>query len=139
MDVPQVFRLNFLFDPASEVRITADDLCAFFGTKKTTVSSKAGLIQKKAKIFTGDPDFSVPEIREMFNLYETEEGLIVPGYFLDKLEPPGFPDETLPVPPSHPTAPKSQSRSKPRTKGSTREPAKKDADNRQLKLFDDEY
>ena len=133
-----IARLNFLFDPESGIHFSADELCAFFGTKKSTVSSKAGLIQKTARIFIGDPDFSSPEIRDMFTLYETEEGLIVPGYFLDKLEPPGIPDETPPVPQSPPIAPKIKPRSKARKQKPVRAPAKEKADNRQLKLFDDE-
>jgi hypothetical protein len=52
--------LNFLFDPDGEIAITADELCAFLGAKKTTVSRKARLIQKAANIMIGNPDFSSP-------------------------------------------------------------------------------
>jgi hypothetical protein len=78
-----IARLNILFDPESGVHIAADELCAFFGTKKATISNKAGLIQKTAKIFLGDPNFSSAEIVDMFRLYETEDGLLIPGSILD--------------------------------------------------------
>jgi hypothetical protein len=133
-----IARLNFLFDPESGINITADELCAFFGTKKATVSDKAGLIQKTAKIFTGDPDFSSAEIVDMFRLYETEDGLLIPGSILDKLENGWVADETQPVPLSHPTAHKTQRRSKTQAESPPRDPEKKDVDDRQLKLFDDE-
>ena len=74
-----IARLNFLFDPENEIHITADELCAFFGTKKATVGSKAGLIQKVCDLYLGDAEFSSPEIAGMFSLYETEEGLLIPG------------------------------------------------------------
>jgi hypothetical protein len=127
-----IARLNFLFDPESGGNITADELCAFFGTKKSTISSKAGLIQETAKIFIGDPDFSSAEIVDMFRLYETEDGL------LDKLENKRHENETQPVSLSHPAAHKAQRRSKARTERPTRDPGKEDVNNRQLKLFDDE-
>jgi len=69
-----IARLNFLFYPENEVSITADEMCAFFGTKKTTVSNKAGLIQKACNLYLGNVEFSAPEIVNMFLLYETEEG-----------------------------------------------------------------
>ena len=52
-------RLWFAFNPTeikagNELSFTADDICEFFGTKKTTVSSKAGLIQKTGNIYLGD-------------------------------------------------------------------------------------
>ncbi len=133
-----IARLNFLFDPESGGNITADELCAFFGTKKSTISSKAGLIQETAKIFLGDPDFSSAEIVDMFRLYETEDGLLIPGSILDNLEKKQNENETQPVSLSHPAAHKTQRRSKALTERPTRDPGKEDVDNRQLKLFDDE-
>jgi len=133
-----IARLNFLFDPESEVSITADDLCAFFGTKKATVSNKAGLIQKTAQIFIGDPDFSSAKIVDMFRLYETEDGLLIPGSILDDLDNQWVADELQPLPPLHPAGLKTQRRSKPRAERTPRDSGKKDVDDRQLKLFDDE-
>jgi hypothetical protein len=133
-----IARLNFLFDPDSEIYITADELCAFFGTKKSTVSTKAGLIQKTAKIFIGDPDFSSAKIVDMFRLYETEDGLLIPASMLDKGDNSWVADQTQPVPLSHPTAHKTQRRSKTPAEKPSRDPKKKDVEDRQLKLFDDE-
>jgi hypothetical protein len=133
-----IARLNFLFDPDSEVYITADELCAFFGSKKSTVSSKAGMIQKTAKIFTGDPDFSSAKIVDMFRLYETEDGLLIPGYILDNSEDQLDENETRPASLLHPVSQKTQRGPEPRAKRPTRDLKKKDVDDRQLKLFDDE-
>lgn len=36
-----IARLNFLFDSDNEYYITADDICAFFNTKKSTTGNKA--------------------------------------------------------------------------------------------------
>jgi hypothetical protein len=47
-----IAQLNFLFDPESGVHITADELCAFFETKKATISTKAGLISVQRKLST---------------------------------------------------------------------------------------
>jgi hypothetical protein len=54
-----IARLNFLLDPENELSLTADDICKFFGTKKTTVSSKAGPIQKTGNIYLGDAEFKI--------------------------------------------------------------------------------
>jgi hypothetical protein len=133
-----IARLNILFDPESGVYITADELCAFFGTKKATISNKAGLIQKTAKIFIGDPDFSSAEIVDMFRLYETEDGLLIPGSILDNLKNQRDENETQPASLSHPAAYKTQRRSEPQAERPTRDLKKKDIDDRQLKLFGDE-
>lgn len=127
-----------MFDPESGVNFTAEELSAFFETKKATISNKAGLIQKTAKIFIGDPDFSSAEIVDMFRVYETEEGLLIPGSILDNLENQRDENEAQPASLSHPAPHKIQRRSKARTERSTRDPGKKDVDDRQLKLFDDE-
>jgi hypothetical protein len=133
-----IAQLNILFDPESGVHITADELCAFFGTRKATIISKAGLIQKTAKIFIGDPDFSSAEIADMFRLYETEDGLLIPGSILDNLENQRDENETQPAFLSHPAAHKTQRRSEPQAERPTRNLKKKDVDDRQLKLFDNE-
>jgi len=81
-----IARVNFLFDPENEISITADDVCKFFGTKKTTVSSKAGLIQKACDIYLGNKEYCTPEISDMFRIYETKEGFLVPGFMRDNLD-----------------------------------------------------
>jgi hypothetical protein len=133
-----IARLNFLFDPDSEVYITPDELCAFFGTKKSTIGNKAGLIQKTAKTFLGDPDFCTAEIVDMFRLYETEDGLLIPASILDNLDNQRDENETQPASLSHPAVHKTQRRAKSQAEKPARDPRKKDADDRQLRLFDDE-
>ncbi|MBU0986817.1 MAG: SEC-C domain-containing protein [Proteobacteria bacterium] len=134
-----IARLNFLFDPGNEVYITTDEMNAFFGTKKTTVGNKAALIQKACDIYFGDEEFSAPEICDMFRLYETEDGFLLPGSmagFPDGMDLAGF---------------KSTSDKKVRTGGAIQPrekkapgeksahdiEEKKETDSRQLKLFDD--
>jgi hypothetical protein len=133
-----IARLNFLFDPDNEVYITGDELNTFFGTKKSTVSSKAGVIQRTAKIFTGDPDFSSAKIANMFRMYETEDGLLIPASILDAIDNPGSENESQPGTTSHPAARNTQRPSEPQAQRPTRDLKKKDVDDRQLKLFDDE-
>jgi len=134
-----IARLNILFDPESGDHITADELCDFFGVRKTTISNKAGLIQKTAKIFIGDPDFSSAEIVDMFRLYETEDGLLIPGSILDNLENQRDENETQPASPSRSAAHKTKRGAKAQAeRPTTRDPREKDADDHQLKLFGDE-
>lgn len=133
-----IARLNFLFDPNNEVCIAADELNDYFGTKKSTVSSKAGMIQKTADIYIGDPEFSSAKMAGMFRFYETEDGLIIPGSMLDN--PEFQPDRNLKKPslPEQRAADTASRSSKSRTKKPARDNKKKEVDDRQLKLFDDE-
>jgi hypothetical protein len=133
-----IARLNFLFDPENEVYIKADDLDAFFGTKKSTVGSKAGMIQKSANIYLGDPEFSSAKIADMFRFYETEDGFVIPGSMLDSLRDQQDENEIKPSPLLHPTANTAPRRSKTKAKKPARDKKKIEADDRQLKLFDDE-
>ncbi|MBL7178771.1 MAG: SEC-C domain-containing protein [Desulfobacterales bacterium] len=134
-----IARLNFLFDPENEIYITTDEMGAFFGTKKTTVSNKAGFIQEACNIYFGDKEFSAPEIYELFRLYETEDGFLVPGFmtdFPDDMDLTGFkspwdkkrrPDDVkLP-----------QGEKAIGEKSSHGTDKKKETDSRQIKLFDD--
>lgn len=126
-------RINFLFDPTNEVYITADEICDFFGTKKSTVGNKAGQIQKTCDVWIGDPEFSNPAIAEIFTSYETPEGFIVPASLLrdqentfDSAEPDAsFKTKTSP---NRPIKKKSDASSKKEGRNTG---------DRQLKLFDD--
>ena len=51
-----IARLNFLFDKENEYFITADTICDFFGTKKSTSSNKATQIEKSCDIRIGEPE-----------------------------------------------------------------------------------
>jgi hypothetical protein len=134
-----IARLNFLFDPENEINITADELCAFFGTKKTTVSSKAGLIQKACDLYVGDTEFSSPEIANMFRIYETEEGLLIPGSMIHENgeeEQPGNTSKAARFGDKD-SGEKRRSR-KHREKIQPGTEAKPKKDDRQLKLFNDD-
>ncbi|MBW2603541.1 MAG: SEC-C domain-containing protein [Deltaproteobacteria bacterium] len=126
-------RINFLFDPTNEVYITADDICDFFGTKKSTVGNKAGQIQKTCDVWIGDSEISNPEIAEMFTSYETPEGFIIPASLLrdqdntfDSAEPDA--SSKTKTSPNRPKQKKSDASSKKESRN---------AGDRQLKLFDD--
>jgi len=79
-----IARLNFLFDPSNEFHLTADTICDFFGTKKSTAGQKATLIEKACKIGIGEPGLCSPNISNMFTFYQTPEGLIIPKSMLKK-------------------------------------------------------
>jgi riboflavin synthase len=79
-----IARLNFLFDQENEYHITADDLCGYFDTKKSTTGNKATQIEKLCNLSMGAEGYCSAEISDMFIYYETESGLIIPKYMLDK-------------------------------------------------------
>jgi hypothetical protein len=134
-----IARLNFLFDPENDISITADEVCLFFGTKKTTVSNKAGHIQKACGIRYGDLKFSSPEIADLFRLYETEDGFLVPGFTLNGPKNGRRPQNTSQSAQAEDGADEKKQRlGKDRGKRQTRETSKKGLDDRQLKLFDDD-
>lgn len=53
-----IAQLNFLFDQSFEPSITADDICNFFDTKKSTAANKARDIRKLLNLKLGDEEFS---------------------------------------------------------------------------------
>lgn len=79
-----IARLNFLFDKENEYFITADTICDFFGTKKTTSSNKATQIEKACDIRIGEPELCDPKITDMLTFYETPEGFILPKSMIDR-------------------------------------------------------
>ena len=87
------------------------------------------------KVEVGDPPLA--EIIDMFRVYETEDGLLIPGSMLDDLDNRWVAGMQL-SPLLHPTAHKTQRPSKPRVGKTPRDSGKKEVDDRQLKLFDDE-
>ena len=72
--------INFLFDDSFEPYASADEICEYFGTKKTTVSSKAKLIKDMFGLRHFDPDFSTQAMAEEnpFNNMVMVDGFIVP-------------------------------------------------------------
>ncbi|WP_321421789.1 DUF6398 domain-containing protein [uncultured Methanobacterium sp.] len=89
-------QINFLFDKSFEPYLTPDDICNYFNTKKSTVSSKAKTIRDILKLEYYDEEFSTQKMvgnNPFNNFVMTEEGIIVPTSmlfeeksFLDLLE-----------------------------------------------------
>lgn len=75
-----IARVNFLFDKANKHYITGDDICNFFGTKKSTVGQKASLIEKSLKMQVFDENYCTLELRKEspFRKYDMMDGFIVP-------------------------------------------------------------
>lgn len=78
-----IARLNFLFDPASDVSLSADTICDYFDTVKSTVGNKASLIQKTCDLYYGAKGFCRQDIIDMLTFVETPEGFILPKNMLD--------------------------------------------------------
>ncbi|MCH8127537.1 hypothetical protein IIC38_16505 [candidate division KSB1 bacterium] len=76
--------LNFLFDQDNEYYITADDICVFFETKKSTTGNKAKQIQKLCNLSIGADGYCLEKISDMFTFYETESGFIISKAMFDK-------------------------------------------------------
>ena len=72
--------INFLFDKSFEPYVTAEQICEYFGTKKSTVSNKARQIKDMFKMGYYDSDFSTQNMTENnpFNDMVMVNGLIVP-------------------------------------------------------------
>jgi len=81
-----IARLNFLFDPESEFFLTADTICGFFGTKKSTIGSKATQIENICNIGLGAEGLCSPEISDSLTLVELPNGLVIPKSMLTELD-----------------------------------------------------
>lgn len=80
-----IARLNFLFDKANSNFLTADIICDFFDTKKTTTGNKATSIEKALDIGIGDTNYCSTEIIESFSFVETPDGFILPQKMADEM------------------------------------------------------
>jgi hypothetical protein len=81
-----IARLNFLFDPENELFLSADTICNFFGTKKSTIGNKATQIEKACSLGIGAQGYCSPEISDALTLVELPNGLIIPKNMLPKPE-----------------------------------------------------
>jgi len=77
-----IARLNFLFDRDSPNYLTSDQICDFFGTKKSTVSFRASDIEKACKIRMGYEDLCDQSISDSLTYVELPNGMVVPMSFL---------------------------------------------------------
>jgi len=81
-----IARLNFLFDPENELFLTADTICDYFGTKKSTIGSKATYIENVCNIGLGAEGFCSPKISDSLTLVELPNGLVIPKSMLTELD-----------------------------------------------------
>jgi len=81
-----IARLNFLFDPENELFLTADTICEFFGTKKSTIGNKATQIEKACNLGFGAEGFCSAEISDALTLVELPNGLLIPQDMLREFE-----------------------------------------------------
>ena len=54
--------INFLFDKASPVNMTATDICDYFGASKSTISQKSKLIRDTLGLTAFDAEFSLANV-----------------------------------------------------------------------------
>jgi len=72
-----IARLNFLFDRSSPQHLSADTICDFFGTKKSTVSAKAAQIEAICRIRMGEEGLCSREISDSFSFVKLPNGMII--------------------------------------------------------------
>ncbi len=77
-----IARLNFLFDMENEFFLSADTICDFFGTKKSTIGNKASQIEKICNLGLGAEGLCNSDITDALTLVEVPNGLIVPKNML---------------------------------------------------------
>jgi len=81
-----IARLNFLFDSENELFLTADTICDYFGTKKSTIGSKATYIENVCNIGLGAEGFCSPKISDSLTLVELPNGLVIPKSMVPRLD-----------------------------------------------------
>lgn len=81
-----IARLNFLFDPESDVALSPDTICDYFDTVKSTVGNKASLIQKTGNLYYGAEGFCRQDIIDATTFIKTPEGFILPKNMLGNFE-----------------------------------------------------
>jgi len=81
-----IARLNFLFDVENELFLSADTICDFFGTKKSTIGDKATQIEKACNLGMGSQGFSSSGISDALKLVELPNGLVIPKGMLSDRE-----------------------------------------------------
>jgi hypothetical protein len=79
-----IAQLNFLFSSETPNHLTPDELCSWFGVKKSTVSAKAGAIRSELDLFYDDERFCAPHITHMLQFFEDENGWVLPAAVCEK-------------------------------------------------------
>lgn len=78
-----IARLNFLFDQENSNHITADTICNYFNTRKSTVGSKATQIEDTCKLTIGAEGYCSKQITDSFTFYKAPEGFIIPKSMIE--------------------------------------------------------
>lgn len=75
-----IAQINFLFDKSQDIHTSPDEICDFFGTKKSTASNKARDIRDMFKIGHFDDEFSAKHILDNVpKVYvDPKSGLLIP-------------------------------------------------------------
>ena len=73
-----IARLNFLFDKENDKYISADTICNYFDTNKSTIGNKSTQIENVCNLTIGAKGYCSQEIRDSFSIYQTPEGFIIP-------------------------------------------------------------
>ena len=73
-----IAHLNFLFDKENENYLSADTINNFFHTSKSTVGSKATLIEEVCDLTIGAEGYCRKEISDSLTFYQSPEGFIFP-------------------------------------------------------------
>ncbi len=72
-----IARLNFLFDRSNANYLPPDVICDFFGTKKSTVSAKAGEVEKTCRIRMGQEGLCSPELSDSLTFVQLPNGMVL--------------------------------------------------------------
>ena len=72
-----IARLNFLFDRSSPNYLPPDVISDFFGTKKSTVSAKAGEIEKAYRIRMGQEGLCSPGLSDSLTFVQLPNGMVL--------------------------------------------------------------
>ena len=91
-----IARLNFLFDRSQPDYLPPDAICDFFGTKKTTIASKAAQIEKACKIRMGQEGLCRPEISDSLSFVQLSNGMVVTSQMAGEMGLLGPLDSRLP-------------------------------------------
>ena len=73
-----IARLNFLFDRNSPAYLPPDDICAFFGTKKSTTANKAAEIERVCRIRIGQEGLCAPDVSDALTFVKLPNGMVIP-------------------------------------------------------------
>lgn len=74
-------QVNFLFDRSNQPYATADDICSYFGTSKSTTSQKAKVIRGMFKMGFWDPELSTADVKKRDHFANL---VMVNGFIVDR-------------------------------------------------------